>query len=68
MREIRQHGSEGGGPELNRASLPLSVSRAGQAGRLSHGKQDRRDACPKARGTLAPREGKNRAEQDCHCG
>ena len=25
MREIRQHGSEGGGPELNRASLPLSV-------------------------------------------
>ena len=24
MREIRQHGSEGGGPESHRASLPLS--------------------------------------------
>ncbi|NBT49878.1 MAG: hypothetical protein EBT07_19080, partial [Actinobacteria bacterium] len=41
------------------------ASEAGQAGRLSHGKQDRRDACPTASGTLAPRESKNRAEQDC---
>jgi hypothetical protein len=33
VREIRQHGSEGGGPELNRASLPLST-------RAEHGLQE----------------------------
>jgi hypothetical protein len=31
MREIRLYGSEGGGTETNRSSLPLSVQDKGQA-------------------------------------
>ena len=32
MREIRQSGSEGGGAEFNRSSLPLSLTDLGQVG------------------------------------
>jgi len=43
MREIRQSGSEGGGAEINRPSLPLSV----------HSSLRRRDFCVSVRSTRA---------------
>jgi hypothetical protein len=38
MREIRQSGSEGGGAELNRSSLPLSSYRSANVERRCGGR------------------------------
>jgi hypothetical protein len=47
MREIRLYGSEGGGTELNRSSLPLSKSVALEGIPLDHGHaEDQQDHHP----------------------
>ena len=42
MREIRQSGSEGGGPQTNAASLPLFQGNEDHEGTLSVAFRDRR--------------------------
>ena len=46
MREIRQHGSEGGGPEPNRASLPLINLKFERLVRTAVGPFTRSDSIP----------------------